>query len=107
MPARPRPERARTGAGRAAPREEGAQIGRPQLLDVRNAGRTAAMAGKKLEELARVALIGVEGQGSEPALQASILSQSARASRRSCRAEMRNSCMAQRLVRLPMLTVSG
>ena len=56
---RPRP--------RAAAGEKGAQVGGPQIRAMSAMpGGAAAMAGEKLEELAGVALIGVDGQRGQP-----------------------------------------
>ncbi len=47
-------------------RQEGAQVEGFQLGDVGNAGRTAAMPGQELQELARIALIGIDRQRRKP-----------------------------------------
>jgi hypothetical protein len=49
----------------AAVGEKGTQVGGPQRGDVLQPGRPAAMAGQELEELPRVALVSLDGEGGQ------------------------------------------
>src|SRR5690606_8406589 len=64
----PTAERTRACAVIAPPCQERAQIRRPKCRDVGKAGRAAAMAGQELQELARVALVGLDGERRRPSL---------------------------------------
>ena len=68
MPARPRPSvRAPAPSLRRAARKPRRSAGRRSAMSG-DAGRAAAMAGEEMQELARVALIGLDGQRRQPAL---------------------------------------